>query len=164
MTNHLTATDEKVYLDGLRDMLATSLAFWESRDISAEADAAELEYELGRARERVAEVDERLAAIADDVEAERLAYTERLNAAHAREEAIRKAQASHYYGALARVSDAGKTHFENGWGETFCGTLSDWDLIPAGEGRAECERCRQAGDAAKRDGFAFRTGSPARRL
>lgn len=67
-----------------------------------------------------------------------------------------------YLGWVVREFDTNnKSHYMNQWDETFCGVaIANRSTVGASD-RAECRKCRQAGDAAMVSDFA--SGSPAHR-
>lgn len=112
---------------------------------------------IEQARARVAELEK--------VNAEFGRSDDRVSELHALAEVLpieTPKQGTQFFGKTARERGTqNRTHFLNGWEETFCGTLIE-NVQDLGRDRAQCRRCQQAGDALMRDSD-FRPGSPARR-
>ena len=160
--NHAEAIEAARYYGELLSMNLESVTNWQTGKFKADPATAARETE--RALERLADSAE-MAAKAN----EKLAQTEKaLEVEKAREQArrnrLRERQARAYFGHVVESYSTGTTHFLNSWNETFCGTIVE-GFEPQGDRyRATCQRCCKAGDAAKRDGFASKVGSPASRM
>lgn len=125
-------------------------------------------------RMHVGNLDEaiRLYGPSDDRVSERNALQEVLPYAVRAEEALHahrpKARAAspaeRHTGRTVRNVKTGTTHFVNGWGELFCGLLTEDIVHHRTDDRATCKACVRAGDAMVRDGSDGWGGSPARRL